>query len=52
MFDWTSGDAFVNFFSMLSDRRWYKDIIIYELNNRPGWTKIPMQGILQLLETT
>jgi maltose alpha-D-glucosyltransferase / alpha-amylase len=24
----------------------------YELNNRPGWTKIPMQGILQLLETT
>jgi maltose alpha-D-glucosyltransferase/alpha-amylase len=22
----------------------------YELNNRPKWVKIPLQGILQLLE--
>jgi maltose alpha-D-glucosyltransferase/alpha-amylase len=22
----------------------------YELNNRPTWTKIPLQGILQLME--
>ena len=24
----------------------------YELNNRPDWVKIPLQGILQLLDTT
>ncbi|MBW1917274.1 MAG: hypothetical protein JRI57_04525 [Deltaproteobacteria bacterium] len=24
----------------------------YELNNRPDWVKIPLRGILQLLETT
>jgi len=23
----------------------------YELNNRPAWLSIPLQGILQLLET-
>jgi len=23
----------------------------YELNNRPGWLKVPLQGILQLVET-
>ncbi len=23
----------------------------YELNNRPDWLKIPLQGILQLLDT-
>ena len=23
----------------------------YELNNRPGWLKVPLQGILQLMET-
>jgi maltose alpha-D-glucosyltransferase/alpha-amylase len=24
----------------------------YELNNRPGWIKVPIQGILELIETT
>jgi maltose alpha-D-glucosyltransferase/alpha-amylase len=24
----------------------------YELNNRPDWVRIPLRGILQLLETT
>jgi predicted trehalose synthase len=23
----------------------------YELNNRPAWTKIPLRGIQQLMET-
>jgi maltose alpha-D-glucosyltransferase/alpha-amylase len=23
----------------------------YELNNRPGWLKVPLQGVLQLMET-
>jgi maltose alpha-D-glucosyltransferase / alpha-amylase len=23
----------------------------YELNNRPNWLKIPLQGVLQLMET-
>jgi predicted trehalose synthase len=25
--------------------------LLYELNNRPAWIKIPLQGILQLLTT-
>jgi maltose alpha-D-glucosyltransferase/alpha-amylase len=26
--------------------------IRYELNNRPGWVKIPIRAVLEILETT
>jgi maltose alpha-D-glucosyltransferase/alpha-amylase len=26
--------------------------LVYELNNRPDWVRIPMQGILQLVDQT
>jgi maltose alpha-D-glucosyltransferase/alpha-amylase len=33
----------------LLDKAFYE--LSYELNNRPSWTPIPLQGIRQLLET-
>jgi maltose alpha-D-glucosyltransferase/alpha-amylase len=35
--------------AFLLDKAVYE--IGYELNNRPDWVKVPLQGILQLLET-
>ncbi len=35
--------------AFLLDKAFYE--VGYELNNRPDWVKVPLQGILQLLET-
>ena len=34
------------------DPLWFKDAIIYELNNRPDWVPIPIEGLRQLLGAT
>ena len=35
--------------TLMLDKALYE--LRYELNNRPGWVRIPIQGLLQLLET-
>lgn len=44
-----SGQLKILLNSFLLEKAVYE--IGYELNNRPGWLKIPLQGVLQLMET-
>jgi maltose alpha-D-glucosyltransferase/alpha-amylase len=41
-------DCLISLFEM--EKAFYE--LAYELNNRPDWVRVPLQGILQLLEAS